>query len=82
MKYEPAIVQHPLIKCRDDGAVDEFERRLDEGIHEWTNRDKLTTEQVSQQLPAPMGRGQRKECNEPPRHIVEPTFHTGEHIFS
>src|SRR6266851_616823 len=50
MKYEPITVQHPMIEPGNDGAIDEFERLLDEGRHEWANRNKLTVEKVSQQL--------------------------------
>jgi hypothetical protein len=47
---EPVIVQHPLIEPGDDGAIDEFERRLADGLKEWAKRNKLTAEKVSKQL--------------------------------
>jgi DNA-binding NarL/FixJ family response regulator len=50
MKYQSVTVQHPLIEPEDDEAIDEFERLLDEGTHEWTNRNRLTAEEVSQQI--------------------------------
>jgi hypothetical protein len=50
MNYKTVTVRHSLIEPRNDEAIDEFERLLDEGIHEWANRNKLTAEEVSQQL--------------------------------
>lgn len=50
LKYETVTVQHTPLESGSDGAIDEFEHRLAEGLREWASRNKLTDEEVSEQL--------------------------------
>ena len=60
MKYDPITVQHVQIEPGNDGAIDEFERRLAHGLKEWTKRNKLTEEVVQQLCETLLGRLQQR----------------------
>src|SRR6266849_1648901 len=64
MKYERVTVRHSLIEPGNDGAIDEFERRLADGLKEWKNRNELAAEEVCQQLcETVLGRLQRRAAS-------------------
>jgi len=50
MKYEAVTIRHRMIEAGNDETIDEFKCRLEDGTREWANRNKLTVEEVSQQL--------------------------------